>query len=300
MPAAGESILFVGDLHGLYDEEDTRFLSDADAALRVFVGDLGDEDPEIVERICELDVPFVVMLGNHDAWASFRKGSPTDELARSIELLGDRHLAYKHLDLDAAEVTLVGARPFSWGGLSLRSQSLYEGLYGIKDHESSAAKIVETANAGKYRDLVIVAHNGPAGLGDQPTDIYGKDFGRPGGDWGDIDLRLAITTLRTQGYRIRLCVAGHMHHKLVHPRGEFRKRWILRGSTVHVNAARVPRIYTAHSGRVTRHYVEARLAEGKLLDVHELYASESRVKRVKLWAAEESTSAQSSHGRQAQ
>ncbi|MFQ5506824.1 MAG: metallophosphoesterase, partial [Planctomycetota bacterium] len=117
----GGELLIVGDLHGHFDAQDIRFLDERRAELVVFVGDLGDEDPGLTERVCEVRAPKVVLLGNHDAWESFRHDAPSASLQQSLELLGDFHLAYRKIELPRLGVTLLGARPFSWGGPSLRS-----------------------------------------------------------------------------------------------------------------------------------------------------------------------------------
>ncbi len=220
----------------------------------MFVGDLGDEDVDMVRRIAALAVPKVVMLGNHDAWQSFGRRTSTDKLRESLEILGDDHLAYAVREVPAAGVSVVGARPFSWGGQSLRSPELYDEIYGVRTMRQSAAAIVAAAREAHHRDLVILAHNGPLGLGAEPQDIFGKDFGKPGGDWGDRDLALAIQRIEGMGLRVRAVIAGHMHHRLAHPRGEERTRFVRRGGTLFVNAAYVPRVEKTEQGEVS-HFV---------------------------------------------
>lgn len=39
---------------------------DVDAVL--FVGDIANEDPELVRLIASLRLPYAVILGNHDCW----------------------------------------------------------------------------------------------------------------------------------------------------------------------------------------------------------------------------------------
>ena len=114
---------------------------------------------------------------------------------------------------------MIGARPFSWGGPSLRSRSSSDEIYGVHTMRSRRRRSSDAARHAQHRDLVLLAHNGPLGLGEQPADMFGKDFGKPGGDWGDRDLALAIQRIEGMGLRVRAVIAGHMHHKLVHPRG---------------------------------------------------------------------------------
>jgi uncharacterized protein (TIGR04168 family) len=118
---------------------------------------------------------------------------------------------------------------------------------------------------------VILAHNMPLGLGDATTDICGKDFGKPGGDWGDRDLALAIQRIEGMGLRVRAVVAGHMHHKLVHPRGGERTRFVRRGGTLFVNAAYVPRVRTSPEGGEESYFVRMQWRAGECLAVEELW-----------------------------
>ena len=285
-------LCFVGDLHGQFDDEDLRYLDNAGYRLTIFIGDLGDEDVKMARRVAKLPFETRCILGNHDAWRSFREKAASPALRESLELLAERHLAYDVYDLDEQELSIVGARPFSWGGPSLRSPELYKELYDVVDHESSAAKIVEAAERASYRDLCIVAHNGPYGLSKRSSDIFGKDFGRPGGDWGDRDLQMALRTLEQRGFRIPLVVAGHMHHQLLHPRGDFRKRCLVRGETVFVNVARVPRIFKSSNGETIRHYARARFLAGRLRSLTELYVGQSSTREVTLFGSEDKTGGQ--------
>lgn len=63
--------------------------------------------------------------------------------------------------------------------------------------------------------VIVVAHNGPSGLGSNPEDICGVDFrGSSGGDWGDEDLRIALDLAEQNGQNASLVVFGHMHSSL--------------------------------------------------------------------------------------
>ncbi len=236
------TLTVVGDVHRWWRNADSVYLERARPDLSLFVGDLGDEDVEIVRKVAELPVEKAVILGNHDAWQSFGRKVSTPKLRESLSLLGDDHIAYAVREVPRAGLSVIGARPFSWGGPSLRSPELYDEIYGIHTMRQSAAAIVDAARNALNRDLVILAHNGPLGLGSETSDPFGKDFGKPGGDWGDRDLALAIQRIEGFGLRVRAVIAGHMHHKLVHPRGGERRRFVRRGDTLFLNAARVPRV----------------------------------------------------------
>ncbi|HLQ38215.1 MAG TPA: TIGR04168 family protein [Planctomycetota bacterium] len=273
-PPAQATLTIVGDMHRSWRSADARFLERGHQDLVLFVGDLGDEDVAMVETVAALRVPKVVLLGNHDAWQSFSERRPTDRLRKSIELLGLDHLAYGLRELPRGGVSVVGARPFSWGGQSLRGPEIYDELYGVHTMRQSAAKIVDVARRAGHRDLLILAHNGPLGLSSQPHDIYGKDFGKPGGDWGDRDLALALQRLAGLGLRVPVVVAGHMHHRLVYPRGAERTRFVRVGDTLFVNPAVVPRVVVTPGGAELSYFVRLVLQAGRCVQVEELWVDD--------------------------
>lgn len=258
-------------MHRCWREADSAFLERTRPDLTLFVGDLGDEDVDIVQRIGDLQCDKVVILGNHDAWQSFGRKEPTDRLRESLDALGGDHLAYEVREVPSAGVSVIGARPFSWGGQSLRSPELYAELYGVRTMRQSAAAIVDAARNAQHRDIVILAHNGPLGLGSDPSDIYGKDFGKPGGDWGDYDLALALQRITGYGLRVRAVIAGHMHHRLLHPRGAQRKRFVRRDGTLFVNCAVVPRIEAGADGSELSYFVRTNWRDGECLSVEEVW-----------------------------
>lgn len=264
-------ILFVGDVHGHWTEVDSRYVEEGGHDLVVFVGDLGDEDVSIVRRISELDTELVVVLGNHDAWQSFGRRESTPELRQMLVLLGEDHIGYARRELPGAGLTLIGARPFSWGGRDLRSPELYGELFGVTTHEESANRIVELAAGAQHDDLLIVGHNGPLGLSQAPGDIWGKDFGRPGGDWGDRDLRLAVDAIAQTDRRLRALVAGHMHDRLLFPKGAQRRRFARSQGVDYINPAVVPRIKRDPEWGDLHHFVRTQWFGGQLLDLEEIW-----------------------------
>ncbi len=265
------NLTVIGDVHRWWRPADATFLERTRPDLSLFVGDLGDEDVEIVRLVANLPVPKVVMLGNHDAWQSFGRKTSTPKLRESLALLGDDHLAYSVREVPRAGISVIGARPFSWGGESLRSPELYDEIYGIHTMRQSAAAIVDAARQAQHRDLVILAHNGPIGLGAETNDIFGKDFGKPGGDWGDRDLALAIQRIEGFGLRVRAVIAGHMHHRLVHPRGAERNRFVRREDTLFVNAAYVPRVRQTANGEELSHFVRTSWRAGECVAIEEVW-----------------------------
>jgi uncharacterized protein (TIGR04168 family) len=271
-PTTHGRLLVIGDVHRHWDRDDPAYIAGCGADHVLFVGDLGDEDLDIVQEIASLPIDKAVILGNHDAWASFKQGRPTDVLRASLQALGDDHLGYARRELPALGVTMLGARPFSWGGPSLRRAEIYQELYGIGSFEESAERLVELARRARHSRVIILAHNGPSGLGNRPHDIYGKDFGKPGGDWGDLDLRLAIERIKDELHlEVPLVVAGHMHSRIM-AQGDLRRTHLVRlNGTVYVNPAEVPRVVQRGERRRARHYTEVRMSEGLVTEVRSFF-----------------------------
>ena len=265
-------LLFVGDVHGRWDEADTAFVEAGSQRIVVFVGDLADEDASFVRRIATLTCEKVVILGNHDAWRAMRGGSGRG-LRASLDLLGDDHLAWRARSLGGG-VTLIGARPFSWGGEIGNHAWFYREHFGVNGIAGSADRIMKAVAGAPATDVLIgVAHNGPSGLGEGPDAIYGRDFRPPYEDFGDDDLRLALDRLRTAGRSVPLVVAGHMHDRLKGGSG-VRRRTAIDGKTLHVNAAVVPRHRATNGGRES-HYVRVVIEGGALLEAEDLWVDAS-------------------------
>ena len=245
-------IAVVGDVHYLWNEYDYQALKSLAVDLVLFVGDFGNESLQIVSEVASLDLPKAIVLGNHDAWFSAtpwgRKKAPYDHqledwVQEQLDLLGDAHVGYGYLDFPEWEISLVGSRPFSWGGSEWRCEQFYQEKYGVNNFEQSTAKIIEAVKKTKYDNLVIIGHNGPCGLGDKPEDTCGRDWQPLGGDFGDPDLQEAIAQSRKLGKNIILVTFGHMHHSLRHTKK--RLRTIINQDeqgTIYLNAATTPRI----------------------------------------------------------
>ena len=268
------SVLVVGDIHRNRRPEDGLFLESGDHDLVLFVGDLGDEDVSMVRTVTEVQAPKAVILGNHDAWRSFSEKHVTKALRESLDLLGSDHLAYGVREWPEAGLSIIGARPFSWGGADLRCKEIYSELYGVGSHEESAARIVDAARRAQHRDILILAHNGPTGLSQESHDIWGKDFGKsrtPRGDWGDRDLELAIAQIKDLGFRVPCVVGGHMHHRLLYPRGALRTRFLRHHRTLYVNAAVVPRLRRQDGGPQLGHFLRLECGSGRVEALEELW-----------------------------
>jgi uncharacterized protein (TIGR04168 family) len=250
------TLYVIGDVHGFWDEADQAFLESQPEATAVFVGDFGEEDVALVERIAAVRSPKAIHFGNHDAWYAMRGRGTRERVMRQLALAGEDFLGYRALLAAGGEVALVGARPFSWGGPWL-DRRFYEEMFDVRSHETSASRIVAAAESVAAEiPLVLVGHNGPRGVGGGPDALWGRDFELPAVDWGDPDQEQALARLRAAGRQVVACIGGHMHEAL---RGAFglRRRLAEIDGTTFINAAVVPR----HK-RGLRHFVRVRIAEG--------------------------------------
>jgi uncharacterized protein (TIGR04168 family) len=245
-------IAVVGDVHDQWEDEDAIALKALEVDLVLFVGDFGNESVEVVRRVASLDMPKAVVMGNHDAWYSAtewgRKKCPYDRTKEDwvqlqLDLLGDIHVGYSKLDFPEFDLTVVGGRPFTWGGPEWKFADLCRERYGVHDQEESAMKIFESVKSAAYKTIIFLSHNGPSGLGEKPEDPCGKDWHPIGGDYGDPDFAEAISRSMTTDKNISLVTFGHMHHTLRHTKKEIRKRLFKSPEgTIYLNAATVPRI----------------------------------------------------------
>ncbi|KAL5150241.1 hypothetical protein HKD37_13G036914 [Glycine soja] len=230
-------------------------------------GDFGEENLEVIKSVVNLEFAKAVILGNHDAWFTkqFSGSKEKDKVQLQLECLGKEHVAYQRSDFPQIKVSVVGGRPFSIGGKPmfrkklLLARILYNfptlkinfinfehcRRYGVKDMDESAKRIQKAA-LGTPEDhfLILLAHNGPTGLGSDSNDICGKDWEFEGdGDHGDPDLAQAISLLKENNQiSIPLVVFGHMHKELAYGNG-FRKMIVVGAdNTIYLNGAIVPRV----------------------------------------------------------
>lgn len=252
-------IAVVGDVHDQWESADAQALHALGVDLVLFVGDFGNESIPVVQAIAALDLPKAIILGNHDCWYTAspwgKKKCPydrqlEDRVNDQLQLLGETHVGFNSLDFPQFQLSVVGARPFSWGGPIWQNGGFYRDRYGVNSFTESADKIIAAAQNTAYETVIFVGHCGPQGLGNQPEDICGKDWNPLGGDFGEPDFRAAISATRQHGKQIPLVTFGHMHHRLRHTQAQLREAIAQddRG-TLYLNAARVPRIITTATGK---------------------------------------------------
>jgi uncharacterized protein (TIGR04168 family) len=269
----------VGDLHGSWDDWDARYFSASDYELLLFTGDLGssagDNGVRIARSIGRIDKSALIMPGNNDVHHASRIAAELGHqrglwtLRRGGAALGTFPPSTKHghvrlcgysvhtFDFDGRAIDVLAARPYGMGGGELSFPERLKDLFGITSIEGSTRRLRELVDQCPSLELIIIAHNGPAGLGDKATDPWGCDFRPEEGDWGDPDLADCISYARARGKRVLAVLAGHMHSPV---RGRGPRSWQATADGVlYVNSARVPRIWEDVDAKY-RHHVALELS----------------------------------------
>ena len=257
-------IAIVGDVHDRWEAADETALQHLGVDLVLFVGDFGNESVQVVREIAAVKLPKATVFGNHDAWYSAsdwgKQKCPYDRqkedwVQDQIDLLKETHVGYSKLDFPELQLTVVGSRPFSWGGDVWKNAEFYKERFGVTSFAESTAKIVAAAETAAYDTVIFLGHNGPVGLGSNADDPCGKDWQPLGGDYGDPDLTEAIALVRKLGKTIPLVTFGHMHHDLRYTKQHLRKTFVISSEgTMYLNAARVPRIVQTPQGDKLRNF----------------------------------------------
>jgi hypothetical protein len=277
-------IAVVGDIHLLWDERDTQALDDCGYDLVLFVGDLAgfglDGALRVAHDISPLKTPALVFPGNHDAVTAPQLAAEvlmrTPDLAREalalhmtarVQALANALspvplCGYSLHPFEAHGLTVLAARPHSLGGPRLAFRRYLASRFNVRRMTDSVDRLCALFDAvPENQQILVLAHNGPSGLGSSRHAIFGCDFRAGDGDWGDPDLGEALQYARDAGKRVLGVVAGHMHHAV---RGGGERAWLVeRHGLVHVNAARVPR-YRAGAHSEERHHVRLTLENGRV------------------------------------
>lgn len=246
----------IGDIHGFWDERDTAFFNGSDYDAMLFVGDLPriTGGRPVTRELSRLSKPAWLIPGNHDGVTALQFlaelkdwrlvcrltaiGMPRRIRRLEADLGGIRMTGFEVHDL-GGDLGLIAARPHAMGPDKFYYGRYLEKRFGVGGYNESAERLRRLVDTAP-RDLIFLAHNGPAGLGDDPNDPWGCDFSDEFGDFGDPDLRAAVEYARESGRRVHAVIAGHMHH---HRKGGGRRRTAAReNATLFVNAARVARI----------------------------------------------------------
>jgi uncharacterized protein (TIGR04168 family) len=280
------SIGIIGDLHSAWDDADVAYFNAAPYELLLFTGDLGGSTKEdgarIAKAISRLERDVLVMPGNNDApyygallaELAYRQGAKSLLRGLSAGRTPEAKLcgySSHRFAVGARQLTVIAGRPFSMGGPELTFKEELAREHGVRSLEQSAARITELIALAETQDVLVLSHNGPAGLGSAPHSPWGRDFAKPDMDWGDPDLAAALEQTRARGtHRVLAVMAGHMHTPI---RGggerELERR---QDGTLYLNPARVPRIFEGDDGRLVRHHVELVLDEDEARATHHLVA----------------------------
>lgn len=272
-PNATLQIAVIGDVHDQWDEEDIAALHSLDVDLVLFVGDFGNEAVEVVRSIASLTLPKAAIFGNHDAWYTAtpwgRKKCPynrheEDWVQLQMDLLGPADVSYGKRDFPERGVTVIGGRPFSWGGSEWKYEAFYRDRYGVHNFDESLERMKQAIDAAAFDTLIFVGHCGPTGLGDTPEAPCGRDWKPLGGDFGDPDLAAAIAYAQQLGKSVPLVTFGHMHHTLRHRKDIQRQRVSVDPAhTLYLNSACVPRIVDTPTTR-QRNFSLVTLVNGQI------------------------------------
>jgi len=262
-PQGRVTLAVVGDVHDQWDEDSEASLISLGADFVIFVGDFGNEDAELVRKIASFPQDKAVVLGNHDAWYSLtprgrhrairvalmssqlrQMAVPGEAVRDMLCTLGADHVGFAAKRRPDLGLAFVGGRPFSKGGRRWDDiATFYADHFGIGSFEESAHRIVDLVlSQPPELGLVVVAHNGPTGLGDRRHSPCGVDWQLPEEDFGDPDLEEALEMSAALGRPVSLVLFGHMHHTLKGGGMRDMAHVDPKSGTVYLNAAFVPRV----------------------------------------------------------
>ena len=285
-------IVIVGDVHEDWEDRDERALKFLDPDVTLFVGDFGDGDLEITKRIAKVPYPKATILGNHDIWTVRPVGDATKtrtNLAKEqLKILKDSHVGYdsKHLGSSTQQqIAVVGGRPFSEGGPEIKNKAVCEAIYDVADMTRSAERIRSTIDKQpKDLPVVVIAHNGPTGLGNRRSDPCGVDFKAREGDYGDPDLRTAISRAERS---VSLVAFGHMHQGLIGAGLRDMLKLEAQKDTVFLNCAIVPRaIEIPRTRERASQFTVVELEGDCVTEVKSVWVKSNPARRMSAWKNE--------------
>lgn len=278
-------ILCVGDVHECWDAGDESAVKAMQPDVLLFVGDYGDEAVGVVERIVKFanalqqsgSCYVAIAIGNHEALLHgfnpqlCQNISDNNPVVTQLRMVEPFNPSYRSTRIPTLQrVSLVGGRPFSWGGPSLEPyEHIFETFLSLKSVKESAKRIYTAVeNTPSENAIVFLSHNGPFGLGDARSDPCGMDYKLEAKleDRGDVDLRQAVAFAREKRHRVPLVVFGHFHNKLFAGQGD--RTMVVSeqdgtqseaARTVMLNAAFVPRHRVA-AGKKLRHFMNVLLS----------------------------------------
>ena len=266
----------IGDVHLFWDDHDTAFFNRSGYDMLLFVGDLAGYTQvrglRLARTLQQLEVPALCIPGNHDGLHAFQLGAeiaPRAHRLRHAFCIGQARrcrnleralgpielLGYTRRRLTPAGVPLniIVGRPHSIGGRRLACIRYLKSEFGVDSMDASAARLKSLVDVCDEAPILFLAHNGPSGLGDRASSIWGCDFRKKEEDWGDRDLEEAVRYANANGRKVLGAVAGHMHRHT--KSGKKRPAQVERDGMLFVNAAEVPR-HREVEGAKRRHHVK--------------------------------------------
>lgn len=282
------NIAVIGDVHRDFSAADVSYFNRSDYDLILVVGDLANwwphEGHQVARTLSQLERPCLFIPGNHDTVTAYQllaevkqyatlmrlstigQGSREGKLRRALGSVTYCGYSTHSFDVRGQRFDVVAARPYSMGGPKLGFKHRLEQVYGVDSIEASVVRLRRCLDQATSERVIILAHNGPYGLGSAREDIWGCDFRPEEGDYGDVDLQQAIEYAQEIGKRIFCVAAGHMHRQL---QGGGQRKWLLeKEGTNYLNAAMVPRIFQ-RNGRIVHHHVRLELDKSNL-EIEEL------------------------------
>ncbi|MDF3818500.1 metallophosphoesterase [Leptospira sp. 96542] len=246
----------IGDIHAYWDKEDIDYFNSSDYDFLFFTGDINGTPLQKKVSFEGLTKRAYLIPGNWDSTSLIgiigeviqsknlirlgqigqnRRSKIFVNQIQPLSVMGYSTITVsKELDL-----SLLVGRPYAMGGGLSFAPNLRKN-YFVSTMEESIEKYKSLIQGVKEKNIFILSHNGPFGLGAEPKSMYGADFKKSGGDWGDLDLQEAIKFAKQIGKKVPVVMSGHMHHKV--SKKKERETLQYTGGTFYINGAKVPRI----------------------------------------------------------
>ncbi|MBE7412710.1 MAG: metallophosphoesterase [Leptospiraceae bacterium] len=280
-------IALFGDIHGFWNNFDVKSINESDYDLVLFTGDLKGflprDEKRVSKNISQIKKKSFIVPGNWDSsnllqligeirqnQYLIRVGSfgQNKRFKQWEKTLGEIQVAgYSSHSIGEPQdsLCLIAGRPFSMGGNLSFSRFLKEN-YNVSNMSDSENKLKQIIDTIKEDKIIFLSHNGASGLGVKQSDIYGCDFKKEGGDWGDVDLHNAIKYATSKNKKVLGVFSGHMHHKISKTDNRI---WSLKKDNIlYINAAKVPRIFK-NNKEFFHHHVKI-IIEGNEIQAEEI------------------------------
>lgn len=246
----------IGDIHGYWNNKDIEFFNSSDYDCLFFTGDLKGSPFREKPKFLGLTKKAYLIPGNWDGTTltgiigEILQSKRLIQLGTYGQVFREKQFAkatgpisilgYSSVSLSKEnDLALIVGRPHAMGG-GFSFAPFLQKKYFVGSMLQSIEKYKALIQTTKEKNIIFLSHNGPSGLGSDKDSLYGADFRKNGGDFGDKDLRVAIDFAKEIGKKVPLVLSGHMHHSI----GKNKERETLHyeGGTFYVNGAKVPRI----------------------------------------------------------